>query len=207
MRGHPPDAVAGIALRRSPSSDSKQGPDLSAIYGERAEFVWLTLQRLGVRDADLEDLAHDVFLIAHRKLGTFDGSSRVTTWLFGICLRVAANYRRRAHVRLESPMGRAESYESFADGREPEPEEILGMREARRRLAVVLDGLDLAKRAVFVMFEIEGLSCAEIATQMGVPLGTVYSRLHAARRAFADAVAAMNGARGGKGKKKRRLGR
>jgi RNA polymerase sigma-70 factor, ECF subfamily len=174
-------------LSRSTSHGPEPGPDLSAIYGERAEFVWLTLQRLGVRDADLEDLAHDVFLIAHRKLGSYDGTSRVTTWLFGICLRVAANYRRRAHVRLERPMGGAESYEGIADGKGPE--ELLGMREARVRLRAVLDALDLTKRAVFVMFEIEGLSCAKIATEMGVPLGTVYSRLHAARRAFASAFA------------------
>jgi RNA polymerase sigma-70 factor (ECF subfamily) len=171
-------------------------PDLSAIYSERVEFVWLTLQRLGVRDADLEDLAHDVFLIAHRKLRSYDGTSRVTTWLFGICLRVAANYRRRAHVRLERPMGSAESYEGPSEG--SGPEELFRQREARARLAAVLDALDLTKRAVFVMFEIEGLSCAEIATAMGVPLGTVYSRLHAARRAFAAAFA------GGGSKSRRR---
>jgi len=175
-------------LRRPTPKAPERGPDLSAIYGERAEFVWLTLQRLGVRDADLEDVAHDVFLIAHRKLGSYDGTSRVTTWLFGICLRVAANYRRRAHVRLERPMGRADSYEGASESKGPE--ELLGLREARARLAAVLDALSLTKRAVFVMFEIEGLSCAEIATQMGVPLGTVYSRLHAARHAFAEAFAA-----------------
>jgi RNA polymerase sigma-70 factor (ECF subfamily) len=164
--------------------------DLSSVYGERAEFVWLTLQRLGVRDADLEDLAHDVFLIAHRKLRSYDGSSRVTTWLFGICLRVAANYRRRAHVRLERPMGGAETYEGIADHRQPE--DLLGLREARARLAAVLDTMDLPKRAVFVMFEVEGLSCGEIAEQIGVPVGTVYSRLYAARRAFTGAFAALD---------------
>lgn len=173
-------------MRRQTADPAECSPDLSAIYGERAEFVWLALQRLGVRDADLEDVAHDVFLIAHRKIKLFDGTSRVTTWLFGICLRVAANYRRRAHVRLERPMGGAEAYEGVADARAPE--EVLGLREARVRLEVLLQGLDLAKRAVFVMFEIEGLSCAEIAKQVGVPVGTVYSRLHAARRVFTAAL-------------------
>jgi RNA polymerase sigma-70 factor, ECF subfamily len=190
MRAHLPNTVTGLALRRPISDATESGPDLSAIYGERAEFVWLTLQRLGVRDADLEDLAHDVFLIAHRKLRFYDGTSRVTTWLFGICLRVAANYRRRAHVRLERPMGGVETYEGISDGREPE--ELLGLREARVRLTAVLNSLDLTKRAVFVMFEVEGLSCGEIAAQVGIPVGTVYSRLHAARRAFADAVSAGN---------------
>jgi RNA polymerase sigma-70 factor (ECF subfamily) len=181
-------------LRRpAREAEAEQGPDLSAIYGQRAEFVWLTLQRLGVRDADLEDLSHDVFLVAHRKLRTYDGTSRVTTWLFGICLRLAANYRRRAHVRLERPMGGVETYEAVADAREPE--EMLSMREARARLSAILDGMDLGKRAVLVMFEVEGLTCAQIAGEMGIPVGTVYSRLHAARRAFADACAAVQGGR------------
>jgi RNA polymerase sigma-70 factor (ECF subfamily) len=179
-------------LRRptvAPGDRAERSPDLSAIYGERAEFVWLTLQRLGVRQADLEDLAHDVFVVAHRKLPSYDGTSRVTTWLFGICLRVAANYRRRAHVRLEHPMGGVETYERVADA--TQPEEVLGLREARARLTAVLDRIDLTKRAVFVMFEVEGLSCAEIAAQLGIPVGTVYSRLFAARKAFARAFAAM----------------
>jgi RNA polymerase sigma-70 factor (ECF subfamily) len=175
-------------LRRPTPPSAERGPDLSTIYGERAEFVWLTLQRLGVRHADLEDLSHDVFVVAHRKLRFYDGTSRVTTWLFGICLRVAANYRRRAHVRLERPMGGVETYERIADA--TEPEEVLGLREARVRLSAVLDRIDLTKRAVFVMFEVEGLSCAEIAAQLGIPVGTVYSRLHAARQAFAEAFAA-----------------
>jgi len=192
MRPHVPAKVTGVALSRSISSSEplERRLDLSTVYGERAEFVWLTLQRLGVRDADLEDLAHDVFLIAHRKLRSYDGTSRVTTWLFGICLRVAANYRRRAHVRLERPMGGAETYEAIADHRQPE--DLLGQREARARLTVVLDAMDLAKRAVFVMFEVEGLSCGEIAEHMGVPIGTVYSRLYAARRAFAGELAALD---------------
>jgi RNA polymerase sigma-70 factor (ECF subfamily) len=185
---HQRGTVTGAALRRQIPDPVERAPDLSAIYGERVHFVWLTLQRLGVRDADLDDLAHDVFLIAHRKLRFYDGSSRVTTWLFGICLRVAANYRRRAHVRLERPMGGAETYEGVADS--AQPEEVLGMREARVRLARILDAMDLTKRAVFVMFEVEGLSCAEIAAEVGIPVGTVYSRLHAARRAFATASAA-----------------
>jgi RNA polymerase sigma-70 factor, ECF subfamily len=186
-------------LRRPTAPPVERSPDLSTIYGERAEFVWLTLQRLGVRHADLEDLAHDVFVVAHRKLRFYDGTSRVTTWLFGICLRVAANYRRRAHVRLERPMGGAETYERVADALEPE--EVLGMREARVRLTAVLDRIDLTKRAVFVMFEVEGLSCAEIAAQLGIPVGTVYSRLHAARRAFSEAFAATE-SRGRRGSRR-----
>src|SRR5690349_13932411 len=70
-------------------------PSVKSVYEEHARFVWLTLQRLGVDAADLADLAHDVFVVVHRRIHTFDSSSRMTTWLFGICMRLAANYRRR----------------------------------------------------------------------------------------------------------------
>src|SRR3954470_20523583 len=81
--------TAPHARRESP------GPTVKSIYEEHARFVWLTLQRFGVEPADLDDVAHDVFVVVHRRLDSFDGTSRMTTWLFGICMRLAANYRRR----------------------------------------------------------------------------------------------------------------
>jgi len=73
--------------------------DLPTIYRHHAQFVWLSLQRLGVRPADLDDVAHDVFVIVHTRLGSYDNTSRITTWLFGICMRVAANYRLAPRYR------------------------------------------------------------------------------------------------------------
>ena len=57
-------------------------------------------------------------------------------------------------------------------------------RERLRRLRRILDGMPPTKRVVFVMFELEQKSCAEIGEELGIPVGTVYSRLHSARRAF-----------------------
>ncbi|MEI8259466.1 MAG: sigma-70 family RNA polymerase sigma factor [Deltaproteobacteria bacterium] len=74
-------------------------PDASAVYTEHAEFVWKGLFRLGVRESDLEDMVQEVFMVVHRRISSFDGSSRMTTWLFGIAMRVAAGYHRRAHRR------------------------------------------------------------------------------------------------------------
>jgi RNA polymerase sigma-70 factor, ECF subfamily len=81
---------------------------VESIYKEHAEFISLTLERFGVRPGDVEDLAHEVFLIVHRRHANFDGTSLMTTWLFGICRRVAANYRRRRRcqrwsARFEAP--------------------------------------------------------------------------------------------------------
>jgi RNA polymerase sigma-70 factor, ECF subfamily len=82
-----------------------EASDLRAIYRAHGRFVWLSLQRLGVQPSDLDDVAQDVFVIVHRRLDSFDRRARVTTWLFGICMRVAANYRRRRRWTRE-PAGR-----------------------------------------------------------------------------------------------------
>ena len=160
--------------------------DLETVYDTWANFVWLTLQRLGVRHADLEDLCHDVFLVAHRRFKEFDGRVKINAWLFGICLRVAANYRRRARFRIEYAAGSMNHDEgpTMAAPSSTRPDDAFVKREAEARALSILDAMDLTKRAVFLMFEIEGMSCQEIADQMGIPVGTVYSRLHKARAFF-----------------------
>jgi RNA polymerase sigma-70 factor (ECF subfamily) len=166
---------------------AREAPSLSVeqVHEQHADFVWRSLQRLGVRDSDLEDALQDVFLVVHRKLDTFDGSARLTTWLYGIALRVAAAHRRRAHIRREEMTPDLESTQSAGAD---DPEAALLERESRRRLESVLDSMSLEKRAVFVMFEIEGLTAVEIAEIVGVPVGTVHSRLYAARGEFARAA-------------------
>jgi RNA polymerase sigma-70 factor (ECF subfamily) len=166
--------------------------DAAGLYAAHADFVWASLQRLGVRDADLEDVLQEVFVVVHQRLHTFDGSSKATTWIFGICMRVASAYRRRGFRRRETcvadPPEPAPEVDANAGA---SPEEDLAKAQSRRRLEELLDELDLDKRAVFVMFEIDELSCEEIAHLLGVPVGTVYSRLHAARKAFQRALVRM----------------
>lgn len=155
------------------------------VHAAHADFVWATLHRLGVPRGERADVMQEVFLVVHRRIDSFDGSSKVTTWLFGICLRVVSAWRRRHRRRPEAPAAEATE---LHDGRTPEAE--AETREARAEVHRALDLMDLEKRAVFVMFELEDLPCAEIAAVMGVPVGTVHSRLYAARAAFADAVRA-----------------
>jgi RNA polymerase sigma-70 factor (ECF subfamily) len=125
-------------------------------------------------------------MIVHRRLDSFDQEGRITTWLFGICLRVAANYRRRrrsSHEVLASDSSdERPSTQAAAD-------DLLVRREERHLAERALSRLDVAKRATFVMFEVESLSCEEIARIMNVPLGTVHSRLHAARRQLEKVIA------------------
>jgi RNA polymerase sigma-70 factor (ECF subfamily) len=164
------------------------GAAVTRIYLANADFVWRSLQRLGIRDADLDDVLQEVFVVVHQRLHTFDGTAKITTWLFGICLRVASAYRRRGFRRNETSV--AETPEP-TDRAIASPEQDLAAAESRRRLDMLLDELDLEKRAVFVMFEVDEMPCEEIAQILGVPLGTIYSRLHAARKAFQKALARM----------------
>lgn len=165
------------------------GSEVAQIYERHAGFVWASLQRLGVRDPDLDDVLQEVFVVVHQKIATFDGTSKMTTWLFGISLRVASAYRRRGFRRKETFV--AETPEEPSDA-SSSPEEAMAAAESRLRLAALLDELDLEKRAVFVMFEIDELSCEEIAQIVGVPVGTVYSRLHSARKDFQKALGRMH---------------
>jgi RNA polymerase sigma-70 factor (ECF subfamily) len=108
----------------------------------------------------------------------------MTTWLFGICLRVASAYRRRAFRRHEQSVAHVPEEAVSGDS----PEDAAATAQARARLRAALDLMDLDKRAIFVMFELDELSCEAIAEMLSIPLGTVYSRLHAARKAFEQAL-------------------
>jgi RNA polymerase sigma-70 factor, ECF subfamily len=156
--------------------------DVAAVYANNAQFLWRSLYRMGVPEADLPDALQEVLLVVHRRLDSFDASCQLTTWLFGICLRVAATARRTRRRRREEPMDSSTTTNRLVETNDPE--QLTLAREARRRLDLALDSLGPEKRAVLVMFEIEGISCNEIAELLGVPKGTVFSRLANARQNF-----------------------
>jgi RNA polymerase sigma-70 factor, ECF subfamily len=152
-------------------------PTLKQIFDNEAPFVWRTLRYLGVAPSDLQDVCQEVFLVVHRRLGEFEGRSSIKTWLYQICLRSAAGYRRRAHMRHEKVM--ADPPEQATPNT---PSEALDEHVARELLHQVLDSLDPIKREVFVLYEIEERPMSEIAEVIGCPLRTAYSRLETARK-------------------------
>lgn len=164
-------------------------PSVLDIHDAHLNFVWLTLQRLGVDVRDAQDATQDVFLVVHQKLHIYDANQPVQGWLFGICRKIAAGYRKRAHRRREL-MG-TDIPDAIDDSMDAE-EELL-RRERDRRLKTLLDKLDDEKRVVLVMFEIEHIPCEEIALSLAIPLGTVYSRLHMARKALRTAFERCKG--------------
>jgi len=158
-------------------------PDLAAIYEAELPYVWESLRRLGVREADLEDVAHDLFIALQRRLPDYDPARPLRPWLFGFALRVASDYRKSARVRLEVVAAPRDT----ADAR-PGAEERLAAREARDLILRALDSLTLEQRAVLALHDLDGYSMPEIAQALGEPLNTLYSRLRAARIEFTAAV-------------------
>jgi RNA polymerase sigma-70 factor, ECF subfamily len=151
--------------------------DLATVFRDNAPFAWRALRRLGVPERDIEDVCQEVFVIVHRRLADFEGRSSVRTWIYGICARVASDYRRSGRVRREVVTDAPPD-----EAGEPDQHDALAMKQARATLDRILDTLDDDKRSVFVLYEIEQLQMAEVAEALGCPLQTAYSRLHAARK-------------------------
>jgi RNA polymerase sigma-70 factor (ECF subfamily) len=160
--------------------------DFRAVYEANFDFVWRSLRRLGVRETDASDQAQRVFLTVYAKLAEFEGRSRMTTWLFAICQRVASDYRRSAPIRREVATDAAEMDLYSAWHGDAASKTETGQRT--RVAEAILDKLPEAQRIVFALFELEEMSGDEIAELLGVSVGTVRSRLRIAREVFAREV-------------------
>jgi RNA polymerase sigma-70 factor (ECF subfamily) len=160
--------------------------DSADLFRAHAGFVAGFVASLGV-DADaVDDIVQDVFLTAHRKGGYRPGAAQPTTWLAGLALGIVANARRRT--------GRRRSIDQAKRTVERSSEDLAARADARRSLARAtraLAQLEENHRVVLMLYELEGESCGSIAAGLGVKTGTVYSRLHAARKAFRRAYDAL----------------
>lgn len=186
------EALSHLLRQRVPAPAKKESESdprgrVAEIYEAHADFVWKTLARMGVAEADRLDLTQEVFVVVQRRLHTLRADVKPTTWLFGICRRIASNERKRAFRSREVGSDAICEFESEA----PLADEVVGRRQAQAALQTALQKLDVEQRAVFVMFEVDGLSCREIASSTGLPLGTVFSRLRLARRRVERAISAL----------------
>lgn len=179
-----PRAAIGMGLdykrcvRQSVETQNNESavPSFDDLFRLYAPFVWRVLGRLGVHQADLHDASQEVFLVVHKRLDSFEGRSSVKTWIFGICARVGAAFRRKIHRWPEI------DEEASVLATDQAPDDAIDSLRLRERLRRALGTLDDEKRAVFVLYELEDLSMPEIAEAVGCPLTTAYSRLHAARK-------------------------
>jgi RNA polymerase sigma-70 factor (ECF subfamily) len=162
---------------------------LRTLRREHFEFIWRSVRRLGVPEADADDAVQQVFIVAARKLSLITAGSE-RAFLFGTALRVAAHWRRTAMRR-----GTMVEVDEQQPDVGPSAEDLLEQRRARALLDDVLSALPLEVRAVFVLFELEELTLAEIATLLEIPSGTVASRLRRGRELFQAEVTRLKARR------------
>jgi RNA polymerase sigma-70 factor (ECF subfamily) len=154
--------------------------DLRALFTTHYGSIWRLLRRLGVQSAQLDDAAQEVFWVAARRASDIRSGSE-HSFLYGVALRVASQEVKKQ--RASVPLADLEAVPTIRD-LGPSPEEQLAHRQARGLLDEVLDALPPELRAVFVLFELEGLEVREIAALQEVPVGTASSRLRRAREEF-----------------------
>jgi len=177
----------GLELAANPAYEMSH-EDSFAAFRREFDYLCRTLRRLGVHENDIEDLAHEVFLVLHRRWKDYDSSRALRPYLFGIAYRVAAaHHRQRAH---EIP-----SEELEVEDHAPEPEQALQSEQARALVLRALEQLPFPRRAVMIMHDLDSVTMREIARVLSIPLFTAYSRLRKARKEFIDAVARIE--RGG----------
>jgi RNA polymerase sigma-70 factor (ECF subfamily) len=177
---------------RAPSAGrvDRDATDFEETYRRHVGFVWRTLRAMGVQQDAVEDATHEVFVVVHRRWADWDRRSRMTTWLYGICRGVARNVRRgrqRADRKLQAVQHAPSDSGTFVD-----PGRGVDRAEAAQLLAAFLGELDVHKRRVFVLCEVEGLSAAEAARCLRENPNTVATRLRRARKQFDAFVDDLN---------------
>ena len=152
-----------------------------AVYERELDYLLETLRRMGASPREIEDLAQEVFIILHRNWPDLDVSRPFRPYLFAVAFRVACAHRRRrarevpyAYLKVEDP----------AAG----PEESLQSKQSARLLLAALDTVPLARRAVVIMHDLDGVSIVEVAARLSLTRFGTYARLRKARKELATAL-------------------
>ena len=166
-----------------PARDPVTTLDFAALYDEWFDRVVCWLRALGAPPADVEDLAQEVFLVVRRRQPAFDGRN-LGGWLFRISHRQVLRHRRLYWVkRVFVGSSREPVAEDLPHGG-ASPLATLETKERHRLFERLVSRLSDKRRVVFLLFEVEGYSGTEIAELLDVPINTVWTRLHHARRDF-----------------------
>jgi RNA polymerase sigma-70 factor (ECF subfamily) len=174
---------SSLERRGAPLAAVARPTDLAQIYRDHAADVSRWAQRLLGPGGDVDDVLHEVFLVAHRRLGEFRGEARITTWLYAITVRVVQDRRRKERVRRWFRLSRRHEDASAPST----PLQVLEGRRAAELTYKILDTLPEADRSALILFELEGLTGEQIAAITGDALGTIWVRLHRARSRFRKA--------------------
>jgi RNA polymerase sigma-70 factor (ECF subfamily) len=162
---------------------------LHRAFEEHSSFIWRSVRRLGLSIEEANDATQQTFLIAAGRIAEIE-SGKERSFLFQTARRIVMRIRRN-YVTSREVTSNELVPEEHADTRVGADDEL----DRRRSLAVlerILAAMDDDRRTVFVLYEIERITMAEIATMLDMPPGTVASRLRAAREEFRARIARRN---------------
>lgn len=182
--------------RDAPSAPASPAAiDLDEMYRSHAARVARWVGHLGGPTADVDDLVHEIFLVADRRLPDFRGDAKLTTWLYGITERVVRGRRRNERIRRWLGRTRRDDMQRALSPTQLTPIEELERRRAVDTVYRILDRLPDKYRDVLILFELEGASGEEIAALTERKLATVWVHLHRARTRFLEEIERENGER------------
>jgi RNA polymerase sigma-70 factor, ECF subfamily len=186
-----------IPLALQPAADAGPAVDrLSSLFHQHFDLVWRTVRRLGVPPGAVDDATQEVFVIASRKLTVIE-PGKEKAFLYGVAIRVAADARRANQRR-----GAASDIEpDVLTDSSASADDLLDQKRARELLDAIIQRMPEDARDVFVLYELEGLTMAEISTALELAAGTVASRLRRARELFAAAVTRLESRQSGAARK------
>lgn len=179
-----------LRLVRSAASPPKTEDACVEAFERELDYVFETLRRLGARPSEVEDLAHDVFLVLHRNWPTLDTTRPLRPYLFAVAFRIFSAYRRR-RVR-EIPHSSVEA-EDVGMG----PERALQSKQSVALLHAALEQVPLRRRAVVILHDLDEVPIAEIAETLSLSRFGTYARLRKARKELAAAVRRLQLSGGG----------
>jgi RNA polymerase sigma-70 factor (ECF subfamily) len=177
-----PPPPAGVSAPQDALKDARTAR-VTALVQANFDYVWRVVRRFGVPESVTDDAVQQVFIVLTRRIeDVAEGTERA--FLFRTALHVAGDAVR---TRARSREAANDAIDAMPDAA-PTPEDTVARRRAVASLQEILQGMDEGERAVFVLFELEGLLVREIAEIVELPEGTVASRLRRAREYFHGAV-------------------
>jgi RNA polymerase sigma-70 factor (ECF subfamily) len=145
---------------------------LRSLVGLNHPFIWRVVRRLGIPEADADDVTQEVFCVAANRLSDIE-EGKERSFLYSVAVRVSANARRAGRRRQNA----YDNFEVAPRDPVPLPDNLSDQRQARGMLDELLESLPDDLREVLVLHEIEEVGVAEAAQILGIPVGTVGSRL------------------------------
>jgi RNA polymerase sigma-70 factor (ECF subfamily) len=177
-------------LRLLKPPQAEPGPDEACVaaFDQNLDYVFESLRRLGARAAELEDLAHDVFIVLYRNWSTLDTSRTLRPYLFGVAFRIVCAHNRRRSREVYYP-----SLEAVDGG--AGQEESLQSKQSVALLLAALELVPLPRRAVVVMHELDEVPVNVIAQTLAITRFGVHARLRKGRLELARAVRQLQNGR------------